>query len=163
MLDDVEILELARRLGAALTVRGWKLVTAESCTGGWVSAAATAIPGSSDWFDRGYVVYSYAAKEQMLGVAGDSIRRHGAVSEIVVGEMLDGALRGSGAQLGVAISGIAGPTGGSAKRPVGTVCFAWGTSAGDRDAETRIFTGDRHAVRRQAVIHALSGLLARCG
>jgi nicotinamide-nucleotide amidase len=162
MLDDAEILDLARRLGVVLVARGWKLVTAESCTGGWVSAAATAIPGSSDWFDRGYVVYSYAAKEQLLGVSAESIRRHGAVSEIVVGEMLDGALRDSGAQLGVAISGIAGPSGGSTLRPVGTVCFAWGGIEGSRDVATKRFTGDRHEVRRQAVLHAFSGLLGRC-
>ncbi|MCC6203286.1 MAG: nicotinamide-nucleotide amidohydrolase family protein [Gammaproteobacteria bacterium] len=161
-MDDEEILALARRLGAAMTARGWKLVTAESCTGGWVSAAVTAIPGSSDWFDRGYVVYSYAAKEDLLGVAAESIRRHGAVSDIVVGEMLTGALRGSGAQLGVAISGIAGPTGGSPKRPVGTVCFAFGGSDGERVVETCLFDGDRQAIRRQAVMHALAGLLARC-
>lgn len=159
-MNDPEIFDLARRLGVALTARGWKLVTAESCTGGWVSAAVTEIPGSSDWFDRGFVVYSYAAKQELLGVAAESIREHGAVSEVVVTEMLEGALRRGDAQLSVAISGIAGPSGGSARRPVGTVCFAWGVREGARRVETRQFAGDRHVVRRQSVIHAMRGLLA---
>jgi nicotinamide-nucleotide amidase len=160
-MADPEILDLAQRLGVALTARGWKLVTAESCTGGWVSTAVTEIAGSSDWFDRGFVVYSYAAKQELLGVAADSIREHGAVSEVVVSEMIAGALRHSDAQIGVAISGIAGPTGGSARRPVGTVCFAWGVRDGARDVDTRHFAGGRHEVRRQSVIHAMQGLLAR--
>lgn len=159
MTGPDEALEaLASEVGAWLRERGWMLTTAESCTGGWISTAVTAIAGSSQWFDRGFVTYSYAAKEDMLGVSHDSIVRHGAVSETVVREMAAGALEGSVAQVALAVSGIAGPGGATAGKPVGTVCFAWAVRGGGIACETRYFSGDRHQVRRQTVHHALRQL-----
>lgn len=152
---------LAAGVGRWLSERGWMLATAESCTGGWISTAITEIAGSSAWFDRGFVTYSYAAKEDMLGVSHDSIVQHGAVSEEVVREMAAGALEGSVAQVAVAVSGIAGPGGATPGKPVGTVCFAWAVRGGGITAETCHFDGDRHAVRLQTVQHALSGLPRR--
>lgn len=137
------------------------LACAESCTGGWVAETVTAIAGSSQWFERGFVTYSNAAKQELLGVRADTLRRQGAVSEAVVLEMAAGALRNSRAQTSLAISGVAGPAGGSADKPVGTVCFAWAVRGTEPTAQTRHFAGDREAVRRQSVIHALQGLLAR--
>jgi nicotinamide-nucleotide amidase len=154
------MIELAQRVGEALKARGEKLATAESCTGGWVSMALTAVAGSSDWFERGYVTYSNAAKREELEVADDTLRRHGAVSEETAREMAAGAQRKAGAQAALAITGIAGPTGGSAAKPVGTVCFAW-AHGGKISSETRRFEGDRESVRRQSVQHALRGLLQR--
>jgi nicotinamide-nucleotide amidase len=154
------VIELAQRVGAALKARGEKLATAESCTGGWVSMALTAVAGSSDWFERGYVTYSNAAKREELGVAEETLRRHGAVSEETAREMAAGALRKSGALAALAITGIAGPTGGTAAKPVGTVCFAW-ARGGKISSETRRFDGDRESVRRQSVRRALEGLLQR--
>jgi nicotinamide-nucleotide amidase len=154
------MIELARQVGEALKARGARLATAESCTGGWVSMVLTEVAGSSDWFERGYVTYSNAAKREELGVSDATLRRHGAVSEEAAREMAAGAQRKSGAQAALAITGIAGPTGGSAAKPVGTVCFAW--ARGDRvSSETRRFDGDRASVRRQSVRHALEGLLQR--
>jgi nicotinamide-nucleotide amidase len=150
--------ELAPQVGAALKAHGLRLVTAESCTGGWVSMALTAIAGSSDWFERGYVTYSNAAKRDDLGVQEETLRRHGAVSEQTASEMAAGAIRGTGAQVALAITGIAGPTGGTTAKPVGTVCFAW-AHGGKISSETRRFDGDRESVRRQSVLHALQGLL----
>lgn len=146
--------ELAQRLGAALKARGLKLATAESCTGGWVAMALTAIPGSSEWFERGYVTYSNAAKREDLGVAEETLRRHGAVSEAVAREMAAGALKRARAQVALAITGVAGPTGGTAQKPVGLVCFAWAHGS-KITSETRRFDGDRESVRRQSVLHAL--------
>jgi nicotinamide-nucleotide amidase len=154
------VIELAQRIGDALKARGLRLVTAESCTGGWVSMALTAVAGSSDWFERGYVTYSDAAKREDLGVQEDTLRRHGAVSEETAREMAAGALKRGGGQVALAITGIAGPTGGSAAKPVGTVCFAW-AHGGKISSETRRFDGDRESVRRQSVLHALQGLLQR--
>jgi len=152
------VIELAQRVGTALKARGLKLVTAESCTGGWVSMALTAVAGSSDWFERGYVTYSNAAKRDDLGVPEDTLRRHGAVSEETAREMAAGALKRGGAQVALAITGIAGPTGGSPAKPVGTVCFAWAHGS-KISSETRRFDGDRDSVRRQSVLHSLQGLL----
>lgn len=149
---------LARKVGDALKARGLKLVTAESCTGGWVAMALTAIAGSSDWFERGYVTYSNEAKHEALGVSADTLRRHGAVSEETAREMAAGALARSQGQLALAITGVAGPTGGSAEKPVGTVCFAWADGS-KIVSETRRFDGDRESVRRQSVVHALQGVL----
>ena len=151
--------ELARKLGERLKAKGALLVTAESCTGGWVAQAATAIAGSSDWFERGFVTYSNAAKEEMLGVRHETIMKHGAVSEETAREMALGALARSHGTLALAITGIAGPTGGSAAKPVGTVCFAWAVKDGASRAETRRLSGDRDAVRRQSVEHALRVVL----
>ena len=134
-------------------------MTAESCTGGWVAEAVTAIPGSSAWFDRGFVTYSNASKREVLGVAPETLDRHGAVSEAVAIEMAQGALRASHASVSIAVSGVAGPSGGTPQKPVGTVCFAWAAVAGSSRAETRRFDGDRETVRRQSVVHALGVLL----
>lgn len=158
---DERLEALAAEVGAWLRQRDWMLATAESCTGGWISTAITAIAGSSEWFDRGFVTYSYTAKEDMLGVSRDSITQHGAVSEQVVHEMAAGALQNSIAQVSLAVSGIAGPGGATADKPVGTVCFAWAVRNGDVICETRHFDGDRRAVRLQTVEHALRSLMAR--
>lgn len=148
-------------LGRVLTDRGWRCVTAESCTGGGVANALTAVAGSSAWFDRGYVTYSNAAKQQVLGVRDTTLAAHGAVSEATAREMAAGALRAAAAEAAVAVTGIAGPDGGSADKPVGTVAFAWALAGHAAESETRRFAGDRNAVRAQAVDHAISGLLAR--
>ncbi len=157
--DELE--RLAARVGALLQTRGWRLATAESCTGGWVAQAITAIPGSSAWFDRGFVTYSNAAKQEMLGVKPDTLAAFGAVSEATVGEMAAGALARSRAEVSLAISGIAGPTGGSADKPVGTVCLAWALPARGVEAVTRHFDGARRAIRAASVQVALQGLLDR--
>ena len=150
--------ELARKVGAALKSRGLMLVTAESCTGGWAAMALTAIPGSSEWFERGYVTYSNAAKQEALGVSGSTLRRHGAVSEETSREMAAGALKNGRGQVALAITGVAGPGGGSRDKPVGTVCFAWAQGS-KISSQTRRFDGDRESVRRQSVAHALQGVL----
>ena len=139
------------------------LATAESCTGGWVGQVVTAVPGSSHWFDRGFITYTNNAKQQMLGVSTDLLARYGAVSEQTARAMAEGALERSDAQVSLAITGIAGPGGGTRDKPVGTVCFAWAME--DRDTQTKRlqFDGDRQAIRQQAVAEALSGLLALTG
>jgi len=151
--------ELAGRVGGLLLERTRMLVTAESCTGGWLAKCLTDIAGSSAWFERGFVTYSNRAKQDMLGVAAATLENSGAVSEATVGEMVRGALAHSAADVAVAISGIAGPAGGSPDKPVGTVCFAWLVAGGQPRVETRRFDGDREAVRRQAVVRALEGLV----
>ena len=159
--DQSALEALAARVGAALLAERLMLATAESCTGGWVSQCLTAIAGSSEWFERGFVTYSNAAKQEMLGVSEATLAAHGAVSQPVAVAMAEGALRHSHADWAVAVTGIAGPTGGSAEKPVGTVCFAW---AGPEDwvaLETRHFAGDREAVRAQTVAHALDVLRQR--
>lgn len=150
---------LARKTGSALKRRGQKLATAESCTGGWVAQAVTSIAGSSDWFERGYVTYSNAAKRADLGVPEKTLRAQGAVSEPVARAMARGALRNSRADLALAVTGIAGPGGGAPGKPVGMVCFAWARKRGPLRSETRRFRGGRESVRRQSVIHALQGVL----
>lgn len=151
--------ELARKIADALTARGALLATAESCTGGWAAQALTAIAGSSSWYERGFVTYSNAAKEEMLGVRRQTLERHGAVSEETAREMALGALSHSRAALALAITGIAGPSGGTREKPVGTVCFAWAAKGGAPRSETRYFAGDREAVRRESVERALAGVL----
>jgi len=154
--------ELAARLGAALLSRRLQFAAAESCTAGGVAYAVTQIAGSSQWFDRGFVTYSNAAKRQLLGVAADDLRHFGAVSEQVARAMARGALDASDAQLAVAVTGIAGPDGGSAAKPVGLVCFCWALRRGGElrlCTESRRFDGDRAAVRTQAIIAALEGAL----
>lgn len=146
---------LSRALGEQLLQRNWRIATAESCTGGGVAAAITAIPGSSGWFEYGVVSYANSAKEKLLGVSSETLAREGAVSEAVVSEMVLGALKLSGADMAVAISGVAGPGGGSAEKPVGSVWFAWGLAAGEIKTELKIFAGDRAAVQAQAVIRGL--------
>ena len=158
-MDELE--KLAERVGMALLERGKWLAVAESCTGGWVAQALTAITGSSAWFDRGFVTYSNAAKTDMLAVPHTTLERHGAVSEATARAMAQGTLAYSRADWALAITGIAGPSGGTPDKPVGTVCFAWAERDGGCEAQTCRFDGDRAAVREQSVAHALSGLLAR--
>jgi nicotinamide-nucleotide amidase len=157
--EHEELLKLASRVGVALGRRGWMLTTAESCTGGWIAQCVTEVAGSSAWFDRGFVTYSNAAKTEMLGVDPDLIEAHGAVSEAVARAMAAGALRHSRASVAVAVSGIAGPTGGSPEKPVGTVWLAWQRAGREAVARCERFEGDRRAVRQQAVIAALRGVL----
>ncbi len=156
-----ELETLAERLGRELLNRGEWLATAESCTGGWVAQTVTAIAGSSQWFDRGFVTYSNAAKVDMLGVAETTLERHGAVSEGTARAMALGALKKSRADWTLAITGIAGPSGGSPEKPVGMVCLAWAQRDGGCEALTCQFAGTRAEVREQAVRLALSGALKR--
>ncbi len=158
---EEELRLLSESVGAALTAQGLKLACAESCTGGWVAAAVTATAGSSRWFERGFVSYSNEAKQEMLGVPATTLSLHGAVSEETARAMAAGALAHSHAQIALAITGIAGPEGGSSSKPVGTVCFSWCREGTAATSEIRCFSGDREQVRRSALIHALSGLLAR--
>ncbi len=157
MTDDLE--KLAGDLGQALRRRHWSLTCAESCTGGGIAAAITAVAGSSAWFNAGLVTYSNAAKTKLLGVDADVLNTQGAVSEAVVRAMATGALRVADADLAVAVSGIAGPDGGTAAKPVGTVWLAWAGPAGVT-AACHCFPGDRAAVRAHTVHAALVGLLA---
>lgn len=152
---------LAAELGAALQARHWRCATAESCTGGLVAGAITAVAGSSAWFERGFVTYTNAAKVEMLGVASGLIDVHGAVSMPVARAMAEGALAHSPADLAVAITGVAGPGGGTAAKPVGMVCFAWARRGGATEAVTLHVPGDRAAVREAAVTVALRGLRER--
>jgi len=160
MRIDDDIYALAVRLGQAALARRIRIATAESCTGGLVAGAITAVSGSSDWFDRGFVTYSNAAKVDQLGVSEALLDRFGAVSNEVASAMADGALRASRADWAVAVTGVAGPTGGTAAKPVGTVCFAWAGPAGTA-SERRLLGGDRAGIRRDSVVIALEGLLDR--
>lgn len=156
---DTELAALSRQIGEFLQRRGWMLATAESCTGGWIAEVVTATAGSSAWFDCGFVTYSNAAKERLLGVSAATLAGHGAVSEATVAEMVAGALAGSRADVAVAVSGIAGPTGGTPAKPVGTVCIGWGRRGEIPRTVTRHYPGDREAVRRQTVVEALTGFV----
>jgi nicotinamide-nucleotide amidase len=152
---------LARRVGARLKNRNLKLATAESCTGGWIAQAVTSVSGSSEWFDRGFVTYSNEAKKELLGVRARTLARHGAVSRETAKEMAAGALARSRAQVSIAVTGVAGPRGGTPEKPVGMVCFAWSWKRGAMESVTRRFRGGRERVRRQSVVFALQGLLER--
>ncbi len=154
-----ELIELAQAVGAALKDHGMLLATAESCTGGWVGQAITAVAGSSQWYDRGFITYTNEAKQEMLGVAVSTLSEFGAVSKQTVQEMAAGALKHSRAQITLAISGVAGPSGGSVAKPVGRVCIAWAMRAGSARVQTFQIAGEREAVRRHAVKAALQGLL----
>ena len=147
------------QISAQLLARGWMLATAESCTGGLIAAACTDLAGSSQWFERGFVTYSNAAKTELLGVPAALIDQHGAVSEPVARAMAEGAVAHAHAQVAVAVTGVAGPTGGSADKPVGTVWFGWHV-AGHTHSAVQHFAGDRAAVRAATTRHALAGLLA---
>lgn len=151
---------LAAELGTALARASLSLVTAESCTGGGVAWWVTSVPGSSHWFERGFVTYSNVAKQEQLGVDPEILARHGAVSEQTASAMAHGALAASGADLAVAVTGIAGPGGGTPEKPVGTVCFAWLRRGAAPRTARRHFPGDRAAVRHAAVAAALQGALA---
>ena len=156
-MSDVGV--LAERLGTVLCKAELRLVTAESCTGGGIAEAVTAVPGSSAWFDRGFVAYSNEAKYEMLGVAPSLIEAHGAVSEPVAAAMAQGACAGRSDLAAVAVSGVAGPGGGTAAKPVGTVCLAHVVAGGATCARTVHFDGDRTEIRRQAVCAAMSALV----
>ena len=156
---DAACLQLAADVGDALHARHWRLATAESCTGGLVAGAVTAVAGSSAWFERGFVTYSNAAKHEMLGVPGELIAAHGAVSEPVARAMVEGASARSGAECALSVTGVAGPGGGTPAKPVGMVCFGW-LVPGRQLVTTRHLSGDREAVRTASVDLALSGLLA---
>jgi len=153
-------LQLCEQLASTLLARGWMVATAESCTGGMIAARCTDLSGSSQWFERGFVTYSNAAKSELLGVPAELIAQHGAVSEAVACAMADGALRHAHAQVSVAVTGIAGPAGGSADKPVGTVWFAWCVNE-QLSSERRVFAGNRAAIREATVAHALQGLIKR--
>ena len=151
--------QLALEVGDHLQTKNVKMVTAESCTGGWVAKVLTDIPGSSNWFERGFVTYSDAAKIESLGVGPQTLNVYGAVSEQTVREMAEGALKYSRGHVAVSISGIAGPEGGSAHKPVGTVWIAWARVGSATYAECHQFEGNRQMVRRQSVRVALQGVL----
>jgi nicotinamide-nucleotide amidase len=157
-----DIIDLAIRVGQALQAKGLLLCTAESCTGGGVAQAVTAIAGSSDWFDCGFVTYSNASKSKLLDVPPAPLAQHGAVSEEVAVAMAQGALANSNADVALSTTGIAGPTGAVPGKPVGTVCFAWSMGGATR-TERLVFAGDRESVRQQSVLHALQGLLRFIG
>lgn len=162
------LLKLAEDLGAALKARGLMLALAESCTGGMVAEAVTSIAGSSAWFDRGFVTYSNQAKIEMLGVSPATLDKFGAVSEEVAKEMALGclksaALKNSRVQITGSITGIAGPNGGSAEKPVGTVCFAWAEPNKSVSTTTKHFNGNRETIRQQATIALIAGLIERLG
>jgi len=156
--SDDELRQLAEQLGERLLARHHRLVTAESCTGGWIAKTVTDIAGSSAWFDCGMAAYSYEAKQALLGVRPETLETHGAVSRETVIEMVSGALVNSGASIAVAVTGIAGPGGGSEDKPVGMVWIGWKRRGGYAEAEAFCFDGDRDAVRRQTVAAALRGL-----
>jgi len=157
--DIQQLYQLAEKVGLVLKAGGLMLATAESCTGGWVGEVVTAIPGSSHWYDRGFITYTNLAKQEMLGVSAETLAQFGAVSEQTVREMAVGALKNSRAQVSIAISGIAGPGGATPFKPVGTVCLAWGLEGVCVRSETRHFTGARQEVRAQAVQAVLTGIL----
>ncbi|WP_240126021.1 CinA family protein [Thermomonas alba] len=161
--SDADLDALARALGQQLLQLRQMLVTAESCTGGWIAKCITDIPGSSAWFDCGMVAYSYEAKQALLGVRPQTLEQFGAVSRETVVEMVSGALVHSGATLAVAVTGIAGPGGGSEDKPVGSVWIGWKRRGGYARAELFRFEGDRDAVRRQTVVAALRGLQRQLG
>lgn len=158
MIDPLTF-ELCERLGASLRRAGLRLATAESCTGGGLGYAVTAVAGSSEWYERGFITYSNAAKEDLLGVPADILARFGAVSVETAAAMAQGALRQSPAHLSVAVTGVAGPGGGAPDKPVGTVCFAWHRRDGDTRTARHVFAGDRGEIRDQSILAALQGLL----
>jgi nicotinamide-nucleotide amidase len=155
---DAQLQALAKTVGARFRAARQTLVTAESCTGGWIAKTVTDLAGSSDWFDCGLVAYSYEAKQALLSVHPHTLETYGAVSRETVIEMVSGALVHSGASVAVAVTGIAGPGGGTSDKPVGTVWIAWKRRGGYPQAELFHFDGDRDAVRRQTVASALVGL-----
>ena len=154
---------MAERLGDALLNGRKLLVTAESCTGGGIAWLITSIPGSSQWFDRGIVAYSNAAKQELLAVSHDVLAAYGAVSEQTAAAMAQGALGNSHADISVAVTGIAGPDGGSEEKPVGTVCFGWSLRDGETKTARIVFEGDRQQIRERAILMAINGLLDMVG
>jgi nicotinamide-nucleotide amidase len=158
-VSNEELHQLASELGDKMLARGWMLATAESCTGGWVGQLITSIAGSSHWYERGFITYANAAKVEMLGVPEELIARHGAVSEETASAMATGALTHSHAHATLAISGIAGPGGGTPQKPVGLVCYGWALADGTLMSSTCRLDGDREEIRSRAVAAALRGLI----
>ena len=158
-MNDSFALSLTMRLAEAMLLNRYMLVTAESCTGGGIAQSVTSIAGSSQWFERGYVTYSDESKQELLKVTLDTLARYGAVSEECAAEMAEGAINNSHADIAVSVTGIAGPDGGSADKPVGTVCFGWSQREQETLTTRIVFAGDREEVRRQSVLMALQGLL----
>ena len=158
-MTENRLFDLSQQIGQALELRGSTLTTAESCTGGWIAKVITDVPGSSAWFEQGFVTYSNRAKQQLIGVAPQTLNSYGAVSESVVREMAQGALQAAEADYAISVSGIAGPGGGSDEKPVGTVWFGFANKQGQTFAVTACFAGERDAVRRQATEFALQTLL----
>jgi len=159
-LNDPDFLqELTEQVGTALKNRQMTVATAESCTGGWVAQAITSVAGSSEWFDRGFVTYSNTAKQEMLGVPETVLNTHGAVSDETARLMAKGALKNSHADVSLAVTGIAGPAGATATKPVGTVHFAWASNRGSVRTKHCHLDGDRFTVRQQSVVTALQGIL----
>ncbi len=162
-VSDEELRQLAAEVGEKLIARGWMLATAESCTGGWVGQLLTSLPGSSHWYERGFITYANAAKIEMLGVPADLIETLGAVSEETAAAMAAGALKHSHAHASLAISGIAGPGGGTPHKPVGLVCYGWALADGSVMSSTCRLDGDREEIRSRAVAAALRGLIELVG
>ena len=159
ILNQEKLERISSELGELLILKGYSFTCAESCTGGWVGHALTSIPGSSEWFGSSFVTYSYEAKTQILGVSSEDLDNFGAVSEEIVEQMVCGALHKSGANVGVAISGIAGPAGATETKPVGTVCFAWKMDGQDVITSTEYFAGERNEIRYSSVERALMGTI----
>lgn len=159
-MEASDLYRLAEQLGQVLSAAKYKLVTAESCTGGGIAKICTEVAGSSAWFDCAWVTYSNQSKHDLLGVSTQTLVEHGAVSEATVVEMTQGALQRAKAQVAIAVSGIAGPTGGTASKPVGTVCIAWLIAGQEAQAKTFYFQGDRSSIRDSAVAEALRCLLS---
>ena len=155
---DNELFEIAQQLGQLLKLKEKKIATAESCTGGWIAQIITEVSGSSAWFDRGFVTYSNSAKVQMLGVNPETLNKFGAVSTQTATEMVKGALAHSEADCAIAVTGIAGPDGGTADKPVGTVFIAWAYKNREVKVVQQQLTGNRHQIRRQTVKIALEGV-----
>jgi nicotinamide-nucleotide amidase len=162
-VSDEELHQLAVEVGDKLRARNWMLATAESCTGGWVGQLLTSLPGSSHWYERGFITYANAAKVEMLGVPEQALASHGAVSEETAAAMAAGALKHSRAQASLAISGIAGPGGGTQQKPVGLVCYGWALADGTLMSSTCRLDGDREEIRSRAVAAALRGLIELLG
>lgn len=158
---ETQVNSLLQKVANVLTARNWRMATAESCTGGWIAKCCTDVAGSSAWFDRAYVTYSYRAKEQMLGVSHDDLVKHGAVSETIAWQMATGAKQRSGAGVIVSATGIAGPGGGMPGKPVGLVHFGWCIGDAPAVCDAVVFAGDRDSVRQQTVLHALEGIILR--
>ena len=158
---ETKVNTLLTKIARELNARGWRMATAESCTGGWIAKCCTDMAGSSGWFDRAYVTYSYRAKEQMLGVSNHDLVKHGAVSEEIARQMAIGAKEHSKVAVTVSATGIAGPGGGMPGKPVGLVHFGWCIDDNTVSCDAAVFEGDRNSVRQQTVLHALQGILLR--
>lgn len=160
LINGQKLQQLAKQTGKLLAQQGLMLVSAESCTGGWLGQTITTIPGSSKWYERGFITYSNISKQEMLGIDSDTLEQYGAVSEQTAKEMVAGAISRSHAQVGVSITGIAGPDGGTTAKPVGMICFGWALKDGLARNEIHHLNGDREMIRSQAVAIALQGVIA---